>query len=205
MPFPCTVAAALAVALAGAPAGARATPLPASPLVDDPARLLGLVVRGEPSIDEVQRAAGARAAPTPQEIERWRRRARLAPLLPKVSAEYRHESRTSRVVGVTSSSEVDYLRETPGDTVAVRLAWDLEGLLFGRAELYAAAAEQRADARRRAAVERATRLYFDRLRLRLELLASPPAGVDRARLELDLEAITAELRALTGIGAEDAR
>jgi hypothetical protein len=153
----------------------------------------------------VQRAAAARAAPPVAETERWRRRARFAPLLPKLAAEYRHDSRAYRVVGVTSTSEVDYLREMPGDTVSVRLAWDLEGLVFSRGELDAVAAAQRADARRRAAVERATRLYFDRLRLRVELLASPLTALDRARMELDLEALDAELRALTGLGAEDAR
>ena len=190
---------ALALALvAAAQAGVPAAP-------DDAARLLGLAILGEPTIDEVQRAAAARAAPPREVSESWRRRARLAPLLPRVDAEYRHDDRSLRVSGLTSTSEVDYLREAPGDTVQVRLTWNLENLVFGRSELDAAAAAQRAEARRQAAIERATRLYFERLRLRLELLAAPPAGAARARMELDLEAITSQLRALTGIGEEGGR
>jgi hypothetical protein len=49
-------------------------------------------------------------------------------------------------------------------------------------------------------VERATKLYYERLRLRLTLLSSPPEEPDaRAAMEIDLEAVTAELHALTGL------
>jgi hypothetical protein len=194
----------LAMVLATAAQAARAGPPTVPAVPDDPARLLGIVISGEPSIDEVQRAAAARAAPPAEQTDGWRRRARLAPLVPKLVAEYRHDSRAYRVVGLTSSSEVDYLREMPSDTVTVRLAWDLERLVFGRAELDVVAAAEHAEVKRRAAVKRATRLYFDRLRLKLELVAAPPAGVERARMELELEALTSELRALTGLGVESA-
>ena len=194
----------LAMVVTDAAHAVRAGPPPAPGVPDDPARLLGIVISGEPSIDEVQRAAAARAAPAAERTDGWRRRVRLAPLVPKVAVDYRHDSRAYRVVGLTSSSEVDYLREMPSDTVTVRLAWDLERLVFGRAELDVAAAAGHAEVKRRAAVERATHLYFDRLRLKLELVAAPPAGVERARRELELEALTSELRALTGLGVESA-
>jgi hypothetical protein len=183
------------------PAPPPAAILPA-PDADEAVRLLSAAVRGEPSTEEIQRAAAARAALPRAVSESWRRRARLAPLVPRVSAEYRHDERSYRVVGVTSTSEVDYLRQQPGDTVGVRLAWNLDGLVFGRAELEAVAAAQRADDRRAAAVRRATELHFERLRRRLELIAAAPTGLARARLELDLEELTAELRALTGLALE---
>jgi hypothetical protein len=202
MPLACRLALAL---LAASPPPAPAPAAPPPPAGgDSAARLLWHTVRGEPSIDEVQRAAAARAAPSADEAESWRRRARLAPLVPKVVAEYRHDERATHVVGLTGSSEVDYLRDAPGDTIAVRLAWNLDGLVFDRAELDAAAAAERAAARRRAAVERATRLYFERLRLKLDLVSGEPSGAIRARMELELEAVTAELRAVTGIGVEGA-
>ncbi|MFL5264153.1 MAG: hypothetical protein ACJ79R_20015 [Anaeromyxobacteraceae bacterium] len=183
------------------PAPPPAASLPA-PDADDAVRLLSAAVRGEPSTEEIQRAAAARATLPRAVSESWRRRARLAPLIPRVSAEYRHDERSYRVVGVTSTSEVDYLRQQPGDTVGVRVAWNLDGLVFGRAELDAVAAAQRADDRRAAAVRRATELQFERLRRRLELVAAAPTGLARARLELDLEELTAELRALTGLALE---
>jgi hypothetical protein len=200
MPLPHLVA--LALAAAPAPRAAAAWTLSPS---DDAERLLAFALRGEPSIEDVQRAAAARAAPSQADADGWRRRSRLAPLVPRLTAEYRRDSRSYRVAGVTSSAEVDYIRDMPGETVLLRLTWDLDGLVFGRAELDAVDAAERASSRRRAAVDRATHLYFERLRLRLELLTAPPSsGLERARRELELEALTAELRALTGLGPEGA-
>ena len=170
---------------------------------DEVARLLRLVLAGEPRIEAVQRAAGVRAGPSRDEADGWRRRSRLSALVPRLVAEYRHDDRSVHEVGVTSSSEVDYVRIMPGDTVSVRLAFDLDGLVFGKQELAAVAAARHAEAQRRAAVDRATRLYHERLRLRLALAASPPATArERAALEIDLESVTAELDALTGLYGE---
>jgi len=167
---------------------------------DEAAWLLGMVLAGEPRIAAVQRAAEARAAPSREEADGWQRRSRLSALLPKLGAQLRHDERSYRVVGLTSGAEVDYLRSMPGDTLTVRLDFDLPALVFGRQELQAVAAAQNAEARRRAAVERATKLYYERLRLRLTLLSSPPEEPDaRAAMEIDLEAVTAELHALTGL------
>ena len=199
----------LATALAGAGAvrsdvSARQLEIGTEPR-DEAARLLGLVLAGEPRIEAVQRAAAARAAPGRDDAEGWRRRSRLAALVPRLVAEYRHDERSLHVVGVTSGSEVDYLRTSPGDTVSVRLGFDLDGLVFGKQELAAVAAAQRAEGHRRAALDRATRLYHERLRLRLSLLASPPASArERVALDIDLEAVTAELDALTGLYGEGA-
>jgi hypothetical protein len=199
----------LATALAGAGAvrsdvSARQLEIGTEPR-DEAARLLGLVLAGEPRIEAVQRAAAARAAPGRDDAEGWRRRSRLAALVPRLVAEYRHDERSLHVVGVTSGSEVDYLRTSPGDTVSVRLGFDLDGLVFGRQELAAVAAAQRAEGHRRAALDRATKLYHERLRLRLSLVASPPASArERVALEIDLEAVTAELDALTGLYGEGA-
>jgi len=183
------------VALAQAFAGAR----------EEAARLLGHALVGEPRVEEVQRAAAARAAVGRQEAEGWRRRARLAALVPRVSAQYRRDDRTYRVAGLASTSEVDYVRSAPGDTFTLRLDWNLEGLVLGREELAAAAAAQRAQAHRQRAVDRATHLYYERVRLRLALGASPPDDArERAEAELRLEEITAELDALTGLYGDDA-
>jgi hypothetical protein len=101
------------------------------------------------------------------------------------------------VVGLSGNLETDYARLTPGDALGVRATWDLDALIFTPDELRAASAETGMLRRRDEAVQRATRLYFERLRLLL-LLAPPVAVAERAERELALEEATAELDALTG-------
>jgi hypothetical protein len=154
----------------------------------------------------VQQAAEVLAAPSREEAESWRRRARLAGLLPRLVAEYRHDERSQSASGISSGAEIDYVRLMPGDTVLVRLSWDLDELLFGRSELPASAAAQLAQTRRHEAAERATKLYFERMRLRLLLVRSPPGTAEaRAQAEVDLAAVTAQLHALTGLYREELR
>jgi hypothetical protein len=196
-------AAALAGALAFAapPFPPPAPPAaPAPPARDDGVALASRAAAGEPGFEELRLAAAARAAPPRSDSEGWRGRARLAALVPRLSVEYRHDERTYRVTGLSGGAEVDYLRSTPGDTVAVRAAWDLERLVFGRAELDAVAAAERAEARRREAAERAAKVQLARLRLKLRLLAPAAAADPAARAEalLELDALTAELNGLTG-------
>jgi hypothetical protein len=161
------------------------------------ARLLARAAGAEPSALEVQRAAATVAA-TPGAAS-WRRRARLAALVPRVSAELRVDDRSYRMVGLTSSAEVDYTRYTPTSAVALRLTWDLPEAVFAETELRAAAQAQLAARLRAEAVERATRLYFERQRLRLAVVAEPPESPrQRAEQELRLEELAAELDVLTG-------
>ena len=170
------------------------------------ARSLGAAAAGEPDVMIVQQAAAERATPSSDETESWRRRARLAGLLPHLVAEYRHDERSQSASGISSGGEVDYIRLMPGDTVLVRLAWNLDELILGRSELSAAAAAQLARNRRQEAAERATKLYFERLRLRLALVVRPPGSAQaRAEAELELATVTAQLHLLTGLYGEELR
>jgi hypothetical protein len=183
----------LAVALAGA--APPASTGPAEPVDVAAARLLSRAIAAEPAIDEVQRAAAACAAPP---AGTWDSRARLAALVPRVSTELRVDDRRARVVGLTGSSAVDYLRDTPGAAVELKLSWELPGLVYSDAELRAAALLQAQARARREAVERATKLYYERQRLRLSLAAAPPPTPrDRAADELRLLELAAELDGLT--------
>lgn len=193
--------AALAVlALAAAPVPRPASPHPPSAEAVDAAAaaLLQRATGGEPSLGEVQAAAARRAlrsGPSPSSL----RRARLAALLPKLSAEVQRDDRRYHVVGLTSTSEVDYVRHTPGTQVAVRVSWDLAGLAFADVEPRLRDEELTAAKASAEAVERATRLYFDRQRLLLSLVASPPAsGSERAERELEIAELGGVLDALTG-------
>jgi hypothetical protein len=196
MPLLLLLAAELLAAPAGRPAAAARDPAPA----DDAAvaRALAAVAAGEPDVRAVQ-AAAARLAVGAGEGDLSPRRARLGALLPRITAELRHDERSYRVVGLQGSGEVDYLREAPGTALALRATWDLGELLAAPGELTAAGAAAERSRRRAEAVRRATLLHFERRRLRVGLLLSPPAdALARAEAELEVERLGAELDALTG-------
>lgn len=185
-------------ALLGAPlAPALSTPPAARPEAEA-LRALALIAAGEPGPEEVARAAaneadaGEGAAGSP-------RRARIAALLPRVTAEYRRDERRYRVVGLQGSGEVDYLRLAPGSAFGVHASWDLGGLVAPQGEPAAAAAAAARASRREVAARRATALFFERRRAQLALLVEPPASaLARAAAELEVDRLTAELDLATG-------
>jgi hypothetical protein len=189
------VAAALAAVPALVPAFA---PSPPGGPDADAARALALAGAGEPGAAEVA-AAAAREADRDGRPGAYATRARLAALLPRVTAEYRHDEQSYRVVGLQGSGEVDYLRVAPGNAVLVRATWDLGTLAADRAELQVAAAESARARRREAAVRHALALYFERRRVQLALLLEPPpSALARATAELEVARLGAELDAATG-------
>lgn len=163
------------------------------------ARALALAAAGEPSVEAVRQAVETRCALELERFGSFGRRARLAAWLPRLTAEFEHAERWTRVVGLTGSAEADYLRLSPGNQMGLRAVWDLDRLVFSRDELAAAETAARLARLRDEEVERATRLYFHRLRLKVDLALAPPAEArGRAGAELELAQATAELDALTG-------
>jgi hypothetical protein len=190
------------------PAAAAAAPPspPQSPPAADPSaaqgeaiRALALVSAGEPAIDVLQRAAAREVDRSDPVSAAYPGRARLAALLPNLTAEFKHDQASNRVVGFQGSGEVDYLRLTPSDTFMVRATWELPSLVASASELTAAARAQELARRRAEAVEHVTKLYYERQRLRVALALAPPADpVARAQAELDIARLGAEIDALTG-------
>jgi hypothetical protein len=165
----------------------------------DAVRALAMVAAGEPAIGEVQDAAARTVDRQGSEAEGFARRARVAALLPRLTAEVRRDERSYRVVGLQSAGEVDYRHLSPGSAVLLRATWDLGELVAARGELAAAAAAEARARRRVEAVRRATVIFYERRRAQLQLLLAPPeAGLARAERELEVERLAAELDALTG-------
>jgi hypothetical protein len=190
-----------ALAITAAPP-LRPAPPPRAPSAEEidasAATLLRRATAGEPALKEVQSAA-ARQALRSRPRPFTPRRARLAALLPKLSAELQRDDRRYHVAGLTSTSEVDYVRHTPGTQVSVRLAWDLGGLAVAEAEPRLASDGEAAAKASAEAVERATRLYFERQRLLLAVVALPAASPrERAERELEIAELGGILDALTG-------
>ncbi len=165
----------------------------------DALRAIGTVAAGEPGIAEVREAAARIADPGGSELEGFPRRARLAALLPRVTAEYRRDEQSYRVVGLQGSGEVDYRRVAPGISFILRATWDLGSLVAARGEISAASQARERAHRRETAMARATSLFFERRKAMLGLLLEPPAApLARAEVELAIDRMTAELDALTG-------
>lgn len=193
----------LALLLLALPAAAPAVPpFPPSSLEASAeaqaARVLSLLSSREPDVASLQRAA-ARVADREGRAPALAARARWAALLPRLTAEYRHDQSANRVVGLQGSGEVDYLRFAPSDAILLRASWELPSLVVASEELAAAARAEAHARRREEAVEKVTKLFFERRRLRAALLLAPPAEpVARAQAELEIARLAAEIDALTG-------
>jgi len=163
------------------------------------ARALSAVGAGDPPVAAVQRAAADHDGVPPARLQAWLARPRSAHWLPRVTLDASRTERDTRVVGVTGTVESDYLRLSPTLQYGIRLSWDLDQLVFARDEPAAAWTASRLVDRREERVRRATRLYYQRRRLLLQLAAEPPVDpVRRAERETQVDEITAELDELTG-------
>jgi len=193
--------AAILLALGAGPAGALVVPAPAAASLDPEVaalRALASVAASDPDVEEVQRAAADGAAVDPDRLG-WSGRTRAAAWLPTLTLQASRTQRDTRVVGVTGTVESDYLRYTPSLEVGVRAAWDLDRLVFSREETDAAWTGAKLRERRDERVRQATRLFYQRRRLLVQLALEPPREpLLRAERENQVQEITAELDALTG-------
>ena len=161
--------------------------------------MLALVAAGDPPIAEIQRAAARHDGVDPERLRAWIARPRSAHWLPRVTLDASRTERDTRVVGVTGTVESDYLRVNPSTQFGVRLSWDLDQIVFSRDEPAAAWTASRLIDRREERVRRATRLFFQRRRLLVQLALDPPGSpAQRAERENQVDEITAELDELTG-------
>jgi hypothetical protein len=162
-------------------------------------RILALVATGDPPIAEVQRAAAAHDGVDPDRLRAWVARPRSAHWLPRITLDASRTERDTRVVGVTGTVESDYLRLNPSTQFGIRASWDLDQLVFSRDEPAAAWTASRLIDRREERVRRATRLFFQRRRLLVQLALDPPReALQRAERENQVDEVTAELDELTG-------
>jgi hypothetical protein len=165
----------------------------------DAYRALAAISSGEPGIAEVQDAAARESERGAPDLEGFPGRSRLSALLPRLTAEYRREERSYRVVGLQGSAEVDYLRFNPGTAFVLSATWDLGTLVAAKGEISAAHASSARARRREAAIRLATAAFFERRRALLALVLEPPGtALARAEAELAVDRLTAELDALTG-------
>jgi hypothetical protein len=191
-----------ALVAAAPPASAPVPPAPADTAAavrSEARRVLLLVAAGDPPIAEVQQAAARHDGVDPERLRAWVARPRSAHWLPRITLDASRTERDTRVVGVTGTVESDYLRLNPTTQFGIRASWDLDQLVFSRDEPAAAWTASRLIDRREERVRRATRLYFQRRRLLVQLALEPPREpAQRAERENQIDEVTAELDELTG-------
>lgn len=157
---------------------------------------------GEPTIREVQKATLDYVQAHPDVIDSWRWRSRTAALLPEFRTRFDYEvdddkrtrtnNEATEAIIVTEDDDVGYELQLQG-------TWDLDRLLFDPQELAVAREGVRIANLRDRVLDEATRRYYERRRLQVDLELSPPRDLgDRVRKELRVQELTADLDSLTG-------
>jgi hypothetical protein len=159
----------------------------------------------EPTIREIQEAAMRYAEVHPELIASWRTRVRAQAWAPELRGEYRFKGNNDlrdRVGGgsvdspATPLQQNDLKNENRG---LGRLTWNLNELVFNREELRVSSEATDLVRLREDVLDQATKLYFERRRLQIDLDLEPPRDLaGRVRKELRMQELTADLDALTG-------
>ncbi len=161
--------------------------------IDNLQKQLQKLSLNEPAIQEVQEAALRYAEVIhPQRIKTLRQNAKLKALFPDVTLDY------DKTVGYSVSKSGEYFAVGPYDW-GLSFSWDVGDLVFneqvrlldGNARLMV---QLRDDI-----LNEVTRLYYERRKLQIELMMSPPENPhETIAKRLRLEELTANIDALTG-------
>lgn len=184
------------------PPGQVSPPPPSAPApspqvsVADPSALIEATT---PTIEELQEAALRRAKVDPRASRRWLARARAAAALPSVRGELdlrRDQAwQLDQEAGVADELSQD---NGAGQVIRVRVAWELDRLIFDPNELRAARAAVDMAMAREQLLLRLTQLYFERIQLLAEL-AGDVAPADALSREIRVREIEALLYGLSGL------
>ena len=150
-----------------------------------------LIAATTPPIEELQDAALRRSTVDPRTTRRWLRRARAAAALPTVRGEL--DLRRDQAWQLDQEAgDADELSQDSGagQVIRVRVAWQLDRLIFDPNELRAARAAVDMAMAREQVLLRVTQLYFERLQLLIEMSTSDPAKALQQQLRIrEIEAL----------------
>jgi len=155
----------------------------------------------EPTIREVQRSAIRYANVSNGKIKRWHAASRMRAFLPDVSFKKGLDIGNNIQMDRGSTSKPDFFTQGPDDrdkSTDISLSWDLGDMLFSSSQTSIDSREKSMVGLRDEILSEVTRLYFERRRLRLELLANPPATpIEKMKAELRIAELTANLDGMT--------
>lgn len=153
----------------------------------------------EPTIGQVQREAMRYAEVEPDKIQRWRRQAAMKALLPTFSVDYDRDQDTYIASSVTTTGTRVFETEDPSSSWGFSIDWELGDLIWNDDQTSIDTRSRLLVQLRDDVLDEATRSYFERRRLQLALLTSPPADpASQIEQELRLAELTAILDGLTG-------
>ena len=143
---------------------------------------------GEPKIEEIQGAAIEYSEVNMNKIKSWRKQARLKALFPTVSVGY-----DKSIYGSSSGAMAIGPRDWNVD-----LSWDVADFIWSSDQTSIDSRSRLTVQLRQDILDQVTHFYYERRRLKAELLLSPPKDKEEElRKRLELEEVTANLDGLT--------
>lgn len=157
----------------------------------------------EPTIEEIQKASIRYAEVHPDKIKEWRRAAARKAWLPDLNIDFGQgkDWQSSTYFYSTSSEKYkdDDITNGKDHGWSISMTWELGELIWNNDQTSIDTRSRLMVQLRDDVVNDVTRLYYERRRLQLEMLLSPPETVwEKIEKELRLEELTADIDAMTG-------
>jgi competence protein ComEA len=155
---------------------------------------------GEPTITEVHRRVADYASVSPDLLDSMRSRSTLSAALPELRFEAVRRLGRKEGADFSAGSPDAFAVDTNNDLWTYGwVTWHLDKLVFNPAEVPLAGKVATIARARDDLLTLATKLYFERRKLQIDLMLAPPTTVAAAiRSELKLQELTAQLDGLTG-------
>jgi photosystem II stability/assembly factor-like uncharacterized protein len=149
-------------------------------------KAFSLISDDGPPFEELQRAALGFNEVGPEKISQWRAQARLRALIPKLSIGF--DNSTSNTYEIYTSATKDYIVSGPDDISKgfdLSISWELGDMIWSDDQTNIDVRSKLNTQLRNDILDDLRRAYYERKRLRYELIVTPPKD-PKARFEKEL-------------------